>query len=80
MASTTHQRIHIFLLHPTPLFFPVKSILTPMVAIKNPARCESHPNISEDRQGTEDTIISWEKRWHNVMGECGVRCVGDDEV
>jgi hypothetical protein len=32
--------------------------LTPMVAIKNPARWESHPNISEDRQGTEDTIIS----------------------
>ena len=37
-------------------FAPI--ILTPMVAIKNPARWESHPNISEDRQGTEDTIIS----------------------
>lgn len=33
--------------------------LTPMVAIKKPARCESHPNISEERQGTEETIISY---------------------
>lgn len=33
--------------------------LTPMVAIKKPALCESHPNISEERQGTEETIISY---------------------
>jgi hypothetical protein len=34
-------------------------VLTPIVAMKNPALCESHPNISEDRQGTEETIISY---------------------
>jgi hypothetical protein len=34
-----------------------------MVAMKKPALCESHPNISDERQGTEETIISyWDEK------------------
>lgn len=45
----------------------LSSLLTPMVAMKNPALCESHPNICDDRHGTEETIIScqdgmWERK------------------
>ena len=36
----------------------ISSLLTPMVAMKKPALCESHPNICDDRHGTEETIIS----------------------
>lgn len=36
----------------------LSSLLTPIVAMKNPALCESHPNICDDRHGTEETIIS----------------------
>jgi hypothetical protein len=52
--------------------------LTPIVAIKNPARWESHPNISEDRQGTEDTIISWERQCVIEKGCVCVRWVGGE--
>jgi hypothetical protein len=47
-----------------------------MVAMKKPALCESHPNISDERQGTEETIISYwdgkksrEESWWRMRGD-----------